>query len=302
MGNRGFSVVVTSVQVVTLFPQEHVPSGVDFVSFGHISFRAGVNCSRVNRDIQSRRVGLARALSKLGYCSRSQAATLIREGRVRLNGTIQRDPERPVRPRSDRIEVDGRAIAAQGPVWLMLNKPRGLVTTKSDEKGRPTIYDCLTPGLPWVAPVGRLDKASEGLLLLTNDSEWGARIAAPETHLDKTYHVQIAVLADEALIQKLTRGIRSGSEVLRAKSAQILRQGERNSWLEIVLDEGRNRQIRRMFETLGIEVPRLVRVAIGPLTLGNLPKGAYRPLTAEEKRMLDGCCESARKNHRPAPG
>lgn len=247
----------------------------------------------MNRNIDSRRVGLARALSKLGCCSRSQATALIRAGRVRLNGRIQRDPERAVRSGSDQIEVDGHAVVAQGPVWLMLNKPRGLVTTASDEKGRSTIYDCLKPGLPWLAPVGRLDKASEGLLLLTNDSEWGARIATPETHLDKTYHVQIAVLADEALVYKLTRGIRTaGNETLRAKSAQILRRGERNSWLEIVLDEGKNRQIRRMFETLGVEVLRLVRVAIGPLALGDLAKGAYRPLTAEEKRNLDDAVRS----------
>ena len=242
----------------------------------------------MKRTPSSRRVGLERALSKLGYCSRSQAAEIIRSGHVRLNGATQRDPERGVHLERDRIEVDGVAVAGQKRVWLMLNKPRGVVTTASDEKGRSTIYDCLKPGFPWLAAVGRLDKASEGLLLLTNDSEWGARIAAPETHLDKTYHAQVAALADEALIAKLTRGIRThGNELLRAKSAQILRHGERNTWLEIVLDEGKNRQIRRMFEALGIEVLRLVRVAIGPLALGHLAKGAYRPLTAEEKQLLD---------------
>jgi 23S rRNA pseudouridine2605 synthase len=242
----------------------------------------------MTRDTNFRRVGLARVLSKLGYCSRSRASALIREGRVRLNGLPQRDPEAPVRPERDRIEVDGRAVQAQGPVWLMLNKPRGVVTSASDEKGRETVYGCLAPGLPWVAPVGRLDKASEGLLLLTNDSEWGARIAAPETHLDKTYHVQIAGLADDALAEKLEGGVRThGGEVLRAKRVRILRQGQRNTWLVVVLDEGRNRHIRRMFEGLGIEVLRLARVAIGPLLLGDLAKGCYRPLAAEEKRMLD---------------
>lgn len=222
---------------------------------------------------------------------------MIREGRVRLNGTIQRDPERGALLDRDRIEVDGAAVAKPGRIWLMLNKPRGVVTTAFDEQGRWTVYAFLGPELPWLAPVGRLDKASEGLLLLTNDSEWGARIAAPETHLDKTYHAQIAVLADEALIQKLTRGVRTTeSEVLRAKSARILRQGRRNSWLEIVLDEGKNRQIRRMFESLGVEVLRLVRVAIGPLALGDLAKGAYRPLTAEDKRTLD---DAMRRGSRP---
>ena len=169
----------------------------------------------------------------------------------------------------------------------MLNKPRGVVTSASDEKGRETVYGCLAPDLTWVAPVGRLDKASEGLLLLTNDSEWGARIAAPETHLDKTYHVQIAGPVDEALVKKLERGVRGGGELLRAKRVRILRQGQRNAWLVVILDEGRNRQIRRMFESLGMEVLRLVRVAIGPLLLGDLAKGAYRPLTVEETRMLD---------------
>jgi 23S rRNA pseudouridine2605 synthase len=243
----------------------------------------------MKRSTDFRRVGLARALSKLGYCSRSQASALIREGRVRLNGSPQRDPEAPVRAERDRIEVDGRVIETQSPVWLMLNKPRGVVTSASDEKGRETVYGCLAPGLPWVAPVGRLDKASEGLLLLTNDSEWGARIAAPETHLDKTYHVQIAGPADAALGEKLERGVHAdGGEVLRAKRVRILREGQRNAWLVVVLDEGKNRHIRRMFESLGIEVLRLIRVAIGPLLLGDLAKRASRLLTAEEKRMLDG--------------
>ena len=128
--------------------------------------------------------------------------------------------------------------------------------------------------MPWVAPVGRLDKASEGLLLLTNDSEWAARITAPETHLDKTYHVQVGAVADEEFIQALVRGVRAkNGEVLRVKQARRLRAGQKNCWLEIILDEGKNRQIRRMLEAMGVEVLRLVRVAIGPLLLGDLAKG-----------------------------
>jgi 23S rRNA pseudouridine2605 synthase len=242
----------------------------------------------VKRTDSSRRIGLARALSKLGYCSRSQAFALIRAGRVGLNGGICSDPEAPVRAESDRIEVDGRQLADQAKVYLMLNKPRGVVTTASDEKGRETVYAYLEAGLPWVAPVGRLDKASEGLLLLTNDSEWAAGVLAPETHLEKTYHVQIGAVADAALIESITRGVTTGDgSFLRAKSAQILRGGEKNTWLEIVLDEGKNRHIRRMLAQLGIGVRRLLRVAIGPLTLGELPKGAFRKLTAAEKRALD---------------
>jgi 23S rRNA pseudouridine2605 synthase len=170
----------------------------------------------------------------------------------------------------------------------MLNKPRGLVTTASDEKSRETVYSCLSEGLPWVAPVGRLDKASEGLLLLTNDSEWAARISDPETHLDKTYDVQVRAMVDETLLTAMTEGVRAvNGEALRAKHARVLRSGQRNTWLEIVLDEGKNRQIRRMLELSGIEVLRLVRVAVGPLILGTLAKGASRALSSEEKRAID---------------
>lgn len=236
----------------------------------------------------ARRIGLARALSKLGYCSRSQATKLIRAGRVRLNGRSRRDPEAPVHLGKDRIEVDAHRIQSTEKVYLLMNKPRGLVTTASDEKGRETVYSILKDdSLPWVAPVGRLDKASEGLLLLTNDSEWGARVAAPETHLEKTYHVQIGVLADEALLQSMLRGVESEGELLRSREAHLLRSGEKNCWLEITLDEGKNRQIRRMLSAFRIDILRLVRVAIGPLQLGTLAKGTYRSFTAEEKSMLD---------------
>jgi 23S rRNA pseudouridine2605 synthase len=163
-----------------------------------------------------------------------------------------------------------------------------VVTTAADEKDRETVYAHLPKNLPWLAPVGRLDKASEGLLLLTNDSEWAARITSPETHLDKTYHVQIGTIADEALLQTLRNGIHaSDGEFLRVKDVRMLRSGEQNSWLEIILDEGKNRHIRRMLEALKIEVFRLVRVTIGPLTLGDLPKGATRPLERKEKQALD---------------
>ncbi len=237
---------------------------------------------------KTRRVGLARALSKMGYCSRSRAFELIRARRVRVNGTVKSDPEFPVHVERDRIDVDGQAIRPETRTYLMLNKPRGIVTTASDEKGRETVYANISAELPWVAPVGRLDKASEGLLLLTNDSEWGARVTLPETHLDKTYHVQISAIADAALIEKLKGGVRGeDGQVLRVKRAETLRHGEKNSWLVIVLDEGKNRQIRRIFEALGIEILRLVRVAIGPLALGELPKGDYRSLTSREKQMLD---------------
>jgi 23S rRNA pseudouridine2605 synthase len=252
----------------------------------------------MERITKSRQVGLARALSKLGYCSRSQAAKLIRAGRVRLNGVARRDPETPVHLERDRIEVDRGPVTAESRIYLMLNKPRGVVTTASDERGRQTVYSLLGKNVPWVGPVGRLDKASEGLLLLTNDSEWGARIADPGSHLDKIYHVQAGVLVGESLTAALLNGIRTGGELLRAKRARVLRSGEKNTWLEIVLDEGKNRQIRRMFEHLGIEVLRLIRVAIGPLALAQLAKGQSRPLAAGEKSALDQAVKISCKHTR----
>jgi 23S rRNA pseudouridine2605 synthase len=236
---------------------------------------------------RTRRVGLSRAISKMGYCSRTRASELIAAGRVRLNGAVRRDADAPVLLGQDKIEVDGAEVRAAEISYWMLNKPRGVITTASDEKGRTTVYDYLDQWNGWLAPVGRLDKASEGLLLLTNDSEWAARLLDPAEHVAKTYHVQIAALADEELLQNLQRGIRDGGDFLHAQSARELRRGERNSWLEIVLHEGKHRQIRRMLEALGIEVLRLVRVAIGRLALGDLRKGEARRLSPAEKSHLD---------------
>jgi 23S rRNA pseudouridine2605 synthase len=233
------------------------------------------------------RTGLARALSKSGYCSRSDARSLIAEGRVRLNGQLVFDPGRPVALGKDTIQVEGHSLAAANKTYLMMNKPRGIVTTARDERGRPTVYSLLSKEMPWVAPVGRLDKASEGLLLLTNDSAWAARITAPENHMEKTYHVQIATLAQKRLLDQLMAGCKGvDGEFLRVKRVRIIRSGKKNSWLEIVLDEGKNRHIRRLLATLEVEVLRLVRVAIGPLELGDLAKGAVRSLTREEKDAL----------------
>src|ERR1700726_332530 len=232
---------------------------------------------------QQRNVGLARAISKMGYCSRSRAEDAIRAGRVRVNGAVRRNVEAPVHLGKDRVEVDGVEIKKAEKIYLMLNKPRGVVTTASDERGRETIYSFLEKykdgSLDWVAPVGRLDKASEGLLLITNDSEWAAKITAPEMNVDKTYHVQIAQQATPEILKKLQQGfaVKDG-EFLRVKSASVVRSGERNCWLEIILDEGRNRHIRRMFATIGIEILRLIRVTIGALKLGDLPKGEVRTL------------------------
>lgn len=230
----------------------------------------------------------------MGFCSRSEAFELIRAGRVRLRRALTKNPEAPVRLGKDRIEVDGVEVARAEKVYWMMNKPRSLVTTADDEKGRETVYAKLPHGLPWMGPVGRLDKASEGLLLFTNDTEWAARVTAPESHLRKTYHVQYGTAEVEQLLQNLQAGVQSpDGEVFRAKSAKHIRSGEKNSWVEIVLDEGKNRQIRRMFESMGIEVLRLVRIAIGPLELGALGKGMARALTRAEKEKIDRALRSA---------
>jgi 23S rRNA pseudouridine2605 synthase len=236
----------------------------------------------------AKRSGLARALSKLGYCSRSQAFESIRDGKVRVNGSVVRNPEAPVRFGKDRISVEGKPLAAAQKIYLVMNKPRGVVTTASDEKGRETVYSLLPREMRWTAPVGRLDMASEGLLLFTNDSEWAAKITDPGSHLDKTYHVQVGAVPDTRVLDAIQRGVETPEgETLQAKQARILRAGQKNAWLEIVLDEGKNRQIRRMLDAVGLGVLRLIRVSIGPVQLGDLAKGAHRELREEEKAAID---------------
>jgi 23S rRNA pseudouridine2605 synthase len=235
----------------------------------------------------ARRHGVARTLSKLGLASRTAAAGWVRAGRVAVNGRVVRDPDYPVVQDRDPLSVDGRAVAASERIYLLLNKPRGLVTTANDEQGRQTVYRCFDgAGLPWIAPVGRLDKASEGLLLFSNDPQWAARITDPATGPDKTYHVQVAARPAPELLRRLVAGIDLAGEHLAARSAQLLRTGARNSWLVLVLAEGRNRHIRRLLDAHSIPVLRLVRVAIGGLELGELAGGQWRRLDAGDLGRL----------------
>lgn len=233
-------------------------------------------------------VSLARALSKLGYCSRTEAEALIAARRVTVNGRAVDSASKRVDMGRDRIAVDGKPVRGGENVYVMLHKPRGLVTTARDEKGRATVYACLEGAdLPRLSPVGRLDKASEGLLLFTNDTRWAAGILDPASGPDKTYHVQVAGVPDAETLRGMEQGVRAADgETLAVKSAKLLRSGERNAWIEVVLDEGKNRQIRRILEALGIEVLRLLRVAIGPLALGTLPRGKWRALSASERDAL----------------
>ena len=249
------------------------------------------------------RHGVARVISKLGLGSRTQAAEWVRAGRVRVNGQVVRNAEHPVRQGLDRVDIDGAESAAAARVVLMLHKPRGLVTTAKDEKGRETVYSCFTgANLPWLAPVGRLDKASEGLLLFSNDPQWSAGMTDPERGPPKTYHVQIDRLPPPGMMATLERGMQVGEEHLKVRSARILRSGDKHAWLEIVLDEGRNRHIRRLLEALDVSVLRLIRVAIGALPLGALAKGRWRMLTQQEIDSLAGPRRAARPPGQKAAG
>lgn len=236
-----------------------------------------------------RRVGVARVLSKLGIASRTVAAQWVAAGRVAVNGRIVHDPETPVVVERDRVAVDDQPVSAAQKRYVMLNKPRSVVTTARDEQGRATVYDCFSDERDrCLAPVGRLDKASEGLLLFSNDSEWANRLLDPASHLPKVYHVQVDAQVDEAQLDHMRNGVQmEDGSVLGVGAARLLRRGEKNCWLEITLHEGKNRQIRRVMEALSLKVLRLMRIAVGPLCLGTLGKGESRALSEAELRQVE---------------
>ena len=253
-----------------------------------VAARTGRAANLSGRAPAPPRYGLARVLSKLGLCSRREAARWIADGRVTVAGALIRNPEFPIVDAGKaRIEVDGKPVGEAQRCYVMLNKPRGLVTSVRDEQCRDTVYRCFNGApLPWLAPVGRLDKASEGLLLFCNDPRWAAAITDPVQGPDKTYHVQVDCIPDAAQLERMHTGVDDSGERLSARRAVVLREGGRNAWLEITLEEGRNRQIRRLMEAQGIAVLRLVRVAIGGLTLGTLAKGHWRLLEPTEIAAL----------------
>lgn len=239
--------------------------------------------------------GVARVISKRGFCSRSKAEALVREGCVKLNGRLTRDPDAPARE-TDEITVNGLKVEATPKVYFMMNKPRGVVTTANDEKGRKTVmevfaeqYGKMFPGknVPHISPVGRLDAASEGLLLFTNDTEWANSIMEPKQdrpaeHL-KVYRVQTTGKPSLDDLKKMEDGFTipprvfgEPAEFMHAVSVKIHQEGEKNCWLEVTLDEGKNRQIRRMLAHLGYEVQRLVRIQIDQFILGDLKPGHIR--------------------------
>jgi 23S rRNA pseudouridine2605 synthase len=217
---------------------------------------------------------IAKVLSRAGVASRRSAEALIVEGRVTVNGRRIDSPALNVGP-ADRIAVDGRPVAAPEPARLWrYHKPRGLVTTARDEKGRPTVFDALPPELGRVMPVGRLDLNSEGLLLLTNDGGLKRRLELPATGWMRKYRVRVHGAPDAAALAPLEAGIEVDGEAFRPMSVRIDRQQGANAWLTIGLREGRNREIRRALDALGFPVGRLIRVSYGPFQLGDLAPGA----------------------------
>jgi len=243
-------------------------------------------------DRASGGVSLARALSKLGVTSRAGAREWIEAGRVAVNGRRVTDPDRRVDPDRDRISVDGSPVDRAEPIYLMMHKPKGVVTTRSDERGRRTIYDVLAAADPrgadpgWVFPVGRLDRDSSGLLLLTNDTRWGARVVAPDSHVPKVYHVRVAPPITPEDLARLAAGVPLADGPSAPVGAAVVRRSTRGAWLELTLTEGRNRQIRRVCARLGYRVETLVRIRIGGVALGELKPGEVRRLTEREVAVL----------------
>ena len=232
---------------------------------------------------------LDRALSDLGACSRREALRWVLQGRVSVDGRVERTPSLQVAPGRQILRIDGAALATD-PERLVyaFHKPAGLITTRHDPGGRPTVYDALPPGLPWLAPVGRLDRDTSGLLILTNDHSLACALTDPAAGIPKTYHARVAGLLDDADVDPFRTGLTldDGTQT-RPAGARILgstRTGD--TWLQLVLREGRNRQVRRMCAAIGHPVRQLVRVAIGPLTLSDLPTGQLRRLGVRSVPLL----------------
>jgi pseudouridine synthase len=230
---------------------------------------------------------LDRALSRFGVASRSVARGAILAGRVKVNGHVVRDPERWVKPERDALHLDGERLRASRRLYLLLYKPRGVITSHGDPGERRTVYDCLDRATRWVVPVGRLDKDTTGLLLLTNDTDFAHLVEDPESGVPKTYRVKASGLIDDATLARLAGGVDLGrGERAAPRSVRRLEDRGKYSWLEIVLTEGKNREVRRMLEAVGFKALKLVRTRIGPLTLAGLEIGKSRPLTPAEVAAL----------------
>ena len=225
-------------------------------------------------------------LSKAGLGSRVDARRWIHDGRVKVNGTLVRNPDHWIDMERDRVRVDGRPLVARGRLYLLLYKPTGYITSYKDPHGRPTVYDLIADVGTFVSPVGRLDLDTSGLLLMTNDTRFAERVTNPESHVPKTYLVKASTRLTDTQLQQLAAGIELTDGPTRPANVSRVRDSEKYTHFEITLTEGRNRQVRRMVEALGARVLKLVRVRIGPIAIGTLPIGKWRHLTPVEIKAL----------------
>jgi 23S rRNA pseudouridine2605 synthase len=231
---------------------------------------------------------LERVLSKAGVGSRTDAARWVRAGRVKVNDRLVRDPDHWVDMERDRVRLDGRPLQTRERLYLLLYKPAGYLTTYRDPQGRPTVYDLIADAGAFASPVGRLDRDTSGLLLMTNDTQLAERVTNPDSHVPKTYLVKASTLLTDEQLQQLRDGIELSDGATRPARVVRVRDSAKYTHFEITLTEGRNRQVRRMVEALGATVLKLVRVKIGPISIGTLPIGKWRPLTPREVHALKG--------------
>ncbi len=229
---------------------------------------------------------LDRVLSKAGLGSRTEARKWIGAGRVEVNGKRVQTPDHWVDLESDRVTLDGKAVRQQSKLYLLLYKPEGYITTYKDPEGRPTVYDLIAEAGQFVGTVGRLDQDTSGLLLLTNDTQFAERVTNPQHHVPKTYLVRAATVLTDDQLDQLRSGMTLSDGPTRPAIVRRVRDGEGGSHVEIMIEEGRNRQVRRMFEAVESKVLELVRTAIGPIGIGDLQVGEYRKLTVGEVKRL----------------
>jgi 23S rRNA pseudouridine2605 synthase len=231
---------------------------------------------------------LQKYLARCGVASRRAAEQLITAGRVTVNGEIVAVLGAQVEPDHDRVEVDGRRVRPpRRHRYLIVHKPPGVVSTAADPEGRRTVLDLVPPG-DRVFPVGRLDYNSEGLLILTNDGELAARLTHPRHSVEKEYRALVSGAVREADLRSLSAGVPLDGRLTAPARFEVVGRFNQLTWLRVVLHEGRNRQVRRMIEAVGLEVVRLIRTRIGPLELGALPAGSWRELRPAEIRALQG--------------
>lgn len=229
---------------------------------------------------------LERVLSKAGLGSRSEARSWIGAGRVRVNGKVVQTPDCWVDLQRDRVTLDGQPVRGAKKVYLLLYKPKGYITTHTDPEGRPTVYDLMRDAGAWLVPVGRLDLDTTGLLIMTNDTQFAERLTNPDYKVPKTYQAKCADRLSEAQIAALRAGVELSDGPTRPAGVERLRDSGKYTHLEITITEGRNRQVRRMVEAAGSKVLKLVRVAIGPVRIGDLQIGKWRHLAEAEVREL----------------